>query len=124
MDNKEPTTSDLLKNFNSYKFSKITYYQVQSHKKLSDKIRRGKCECIRDVSLASKKSLILYKIKSAIENASDNIFFDKKEIKLLYRKISSVKSNNLKISTEAVWKSRRIISDYNLCSEEYYYEED
>lgn len=118
--------SDIIKNFNRYKFSKIAYYQVQSNKKLSDKINRGKCECIRDVSLESKRSLIIYRIKSAIESTSNNIFFNfnKKEIKLSYRKISSVKSNKDKISTEAVWKSRRVISDYNLCSEEYYYEED
>ena len=116
--------SDVIKNFNRYKFSKIAYYQVQSHKKLSDKIRRGKCECIGDVSIAFKKSLILYRIKSSIEDFSKFTFFDKKESRLLYRrKISDFKSNG-KISTEAVWKSRRIISDYNLDSEEYYFEED
>ena len=107
----------------SCKFTKISYYQVQSHKKLSDK-NKG-CECIRDTSFSIKKSLITHAtLKSAIDDICRFAFLDKKENKVLCRrKISDFKSNG-KISTEAVWKSRRIISDYNLDSEEYYCEED
>lgn len=107
----------------SCKFTKISYYQVQSHKKLSDKNKE--CECIRDTSFSFKRSLKIYAtLNSAIDNISRFTFFDKKENKVLCRrKISDFKSNG-KISTEAVWKSRRIISDYNLDSEEYYCEED
>ena len=119
---KELTTYDFIKNFNSYKFPKITYYQIQSDKKLSDKVNKGKCN-IRDISFASKKSLILYTLKSAVENTSNIIFFDKKENKVLYKRISNAKSNKSKISTEAEWESKRI-SDYNLDGEEFYYEED
>ena len=106
----------------SCKFTKISYYQVQSHKKLSDKNKE--CECIRDTSFSFKRSLKIYAtLNSAIDDISEFGFFDKKEGLVYRRKISDFKSNG-KISIEAVWKSRRIISDYNLDSEEYYCEED